>query len=400
MFTFLYFSSIANSYVQYYPVLLFFAIVLGFYTHKHYIVNSKVYIMLIATIILYTIGIKFVFNSYPEIRFTIRYSSYFLIGTYFSIIFYGKFFKLFERCMITLSLISLAFFILQSIQYQWLFDFMNFFSDHLGIKNPSYIGRESNYVNAIIYTINNSRFDEQFRNCGFAFEPGYFAILVALALYSNLIINDFKINFKALIFIITLITTFSTIGMIALLLILIHYGLSKKGKAIIIIFPAIVTIAITIFNSPLVSEKTIRLWEARNIDYKKIAMENKEKTISLGRFAGIFYHYNEVYTRSPILGFFGVKDSEKISNLTSANGIGYLMYYFGFLGLILYVIGLYITTKRLIKIEQDRPFHIILFIILLLSLFAFPMINSVLFWFIGTYGVVNINKKNQKFIRY
>jgi hypothetical protein len=70
----------------------------------------------------------------------------------------------------------------------------------------------------------------QDRNCGFAWEPGGYACILIFLLGYQLVRNHFKFDKYSIVFIISIISTFSTSGYIALYLLAVSIILYKKRK--------------------------------------------------------------------------------------------------------------------------------------------------------------------------
>lgn len=77
----------------------------------------------------------------------------------------------------------------------------------------------------IIYTYEVKLEGEPLRNPGPFWEPGAYATFLALALVFNLIITKKLLNIKSIVFIVSLITTFSTAGYFSLFILLGYYFL-------------------------------------------------------------------------------------------------------------------------------------------------------------------------------
>lgn len=67
------------------------------------------------------------------------------------------------------------------------------------------------------------------RNCGFAWEPGAYSCIITILLAIHLAKQQFKIDIIAIVFLISIITTFSTSGYLALFLIFVSYIIKKKN---------------------------------------------------------------------------------------------------------------------------------------------------------------------------
>lgn len=90
----------------------------------------------------------------------------------------------------------------------------------------------SDYWSSIIYTnaisFDSNIFGKLYRNCGFMWEPGGFALMIIWALIFNRIKSGRVVSFKVLIYSLALVTTFSTSGIPALGFILISYFVGRS----------------------------------------------------------------------------------------------------------------------------------------------------------------------------
>lgn len=169
-------------------------------------------------------------------------------------------------------------------------------------------------ANAFIVGLTDSSDFLGFRNTGFASEPGYFASFIIIALFFNLLINDYKYKNKHfLILFITLITTQSTTGYAAFGIILLLIVMqSKRGKTFLIV----ITIAVlpSIIALPFMRDKIIQYKSDENSIENVILMADYTEKNYYGqvfvpqRFDGFVLEFMN-FTHDPILGY-GVKEQE------------------------------------------------------------------------------------------
>jgi hypothetical protein len=81
------------------------------------------------------------------------------------------------------------------------------------------------FQNVLVYTVESTTVYGIFRNAGFVYEPGIFAVLLVIGLVFNTFYNNKFIDKKNIIFSICILSTFSTAGYLALFVYLIAYYL-------------------------------------------------------------------------------------------------------------------------------------------------------------------------------
>jgi len=284
-----------------------------------------------------------------------------------------------------LSVISLAFYIVQTISFSFAWDVVLPIQKSLGITTEMHEDTW-HYSNIIIYTLSDypSGIPGLHRNFGFMWEPGGFATILLMGFFCHLSINDYKItNIKSIIYLITLITTFSTTGLIGIIVILISITSRRiKGNLISLLGAMIVVFMIfLIFNSPFVKEKIIQTYEkGRNL-------ANTEKGAALGstgRFGGLFINLREFSIR-PVLGHHFDK-SERILNKSTAsiNGLGNILSRYGMFGFFFLMLGYYKSSIRLFG--NQKKVNYTFFILLLICSFAFSVNRSPFFMIFFSYG--------------
>ncbi len=158
----------------------------------------------------------------------------------------GKFITYFVNILYVLSLISFLFFI-PSLLFP---PFFNFFVTHIcPIFNSPFADPDGFYIvwpTNLLFCFHDCVLSE-FRNPGPFWEPGLFAVFLTLALLFNLILEKKLWTKKNMVFILALISTFSTAGYIALFVLLfsfyiVNQSLVKKIILSLLILPALLTL--------------------------------------------------------------------------------------------------------------------------------------------------------------
>lgn len=191
------------------------------------------------------------------------------------------------------------------------------------------------------------------RNSGFSWEPGRYSSMLVFAIYFNVIRTKFtlKNNRSILILIIALLTTQSTTGFSAFLLVLLFFVLNKGLKVRILstIF-ILIPISISAFMLPFMGDKISQFWFNEDSLYKhqevaEYYMAENDLSVKIvpQRFDSMAYHFMNIKD-SPLIGY-GIDPANsyvhrQISPLISPTGgivrlisqfgivIGFLGFYF------------------------------------------------------------------------
>lgn len=315
-----------------------------------------------------------------------------------------KFIHVFLFHMNWLSILSLILFIPTLINISSFTAFLNHFQNLLNITISNYDGAYK--ANVIFYTINSG---SVIRNCGFMWEPGPFASILSLAIFFELIINQFVLNRRIYVFSIALLTTLSTTGYLCLLVLFMFYFYNKYhySKFTLFFYSIFLTISIVyVVNLNFVGDKISRAFDTNfgsyidNITYIKKYEAGGSTSYSLGRVQGLMLNYEDFVT-SPIIGIGSPRNSEVTrvyGSLQSMNGLGNVLAKYGILGIFFLFFALYKTSfwlKRRFDIKLSFAFAIIYFI----QAFSFPFVFSsfyfvILFLYLSDYQ--NLYSYNSK----
>lgn len=135
------------------------------------------------------------------------------------------------------------------------------------------------------------------RNIGFTWEPGIFSCWLLIGMFFNLILNNFTISFKknkALwIFLVALLTTFSTTGYACLAIIILFYVINKRsitGKFFVIV--GAISIVPLIADLSFMTDKIIGLTDI-DAGFSAIEYHYREgaQVVCPQRFTGIYCSY-------------------------------------------------------------------------------------------------------------
>jgi hypothetical protein len=239
------------------------------------------------------------------------------------------------KVTIHLCILSLFFYFFQIVGLgDYLYKYFN------AINLPNNIGNPD-YTNILFFSY--TRGSHEFRNCGFFWEPGSFACFLIIVLLFNLFLNKFKYDRSTYILIITLITTISTTGYLAILFIFFmsyRYRVPKANIWVLILIPLSLVI---IINTPNLGDKITKTFEEdmkesrpHQLKINEHYNQHQKRQTPLNRFSSMVVIYNKFGT-DLILGV-----SNKYSvilnetdDVNISNGIFDFLAKFGLIGFIL-----------------------------------------------------------------
>jgi hypothetical protein len=323
-------------------------------------------------------------NLYPSLiqissMFTIYLISR-LVATNFSI--------LFRKIIVVISVISLVFW--AGIQISDSFhDFFLSLAKSLPqlSSDEKYENlRPDQFYHLYIYTIH---FESTFRNSGMFFEPGRFAVFIGLALAISLFYENKKIFDKEnVIYILTMITTFSTTGYyLMFFLIFFHFFVKSKKFVNFIISLLLLVLALWLSTS-------------LNILSEKVT-EDMNSSESSSRFFAIFYHFTFI-VESPYIGWgFFYRDLE-----LSPNGLTMVVLRWGIIFSIAYYYLLYRGLRVVSGLNRMPEWkHVVVFLSLLILSFSQTTTVDAFYYAIMFLGLnnnkreINYVKKNNSLVR-
>ncbi|WP_429416942.1 O-antigen ligase family protein [Roseimarinus sediminis] len=288
-----------------------------------------------------------------------------------------KILNIYVKIFTFLSKISLILFISFTL-FPSLFEF---------VKNHA-IRSESFGINNILFysLLDNYRH----RNPGPFWEPGAFAGYLIIALIFEFLLNKNTFTKRYFLFSITLLTTQSTTGILALFLITIfhlykNHKINKVFKPILLL--SLISISTYMYmNSNLLSEKINNQIEY-GLDYR-----SGHQKYSSARFVHFFRDLDQIIEK-PIFGW-GVSNETRLLEYDEhyasiTNGTTDLIVRYGFFGFFLFSLGLYNSFYR---INQDMLYSLfIVFIIYFISfseayfrytfIFCLPLLTTLRFKF-------------------
>ncbi len=240
-------------------------------------------------------------------------------------------------------------------------------------------------------------FGNLYRNAGFAWEAGAFAIFLNIALSFNLFLkkNDTILNKKNIIYIIAIVSTFSTTGYVILFFELLAYNLLKSTKRL----TQIIYLIVFLFLS-------INLFINQEFLSKKIQKQLSQASKSQNRFGAAILDISD-WKEKPLFGWSRnteiIMEQKRIGviELHRPNGITYLLRSYGILYFVVFMTLMYMSFMKLsnnYKIEKYKLIGMILFLVVFFSAFSQLIFDLIFFkslLFFGEYiymrDVINDN---------
>jgi hypothetical protein len=313
-------------------------------------------------------------------------------------------FILFEQILFIFAAISLFFWSLEvALGGDSLYAIFSRFAFQPPVSNVS-----GNGMSAIFYTIqsyetnliNNATIA---RNCGFAWEPGSFAVYLCIGVFVNLFISEkskySKIRFWVLF--LAIVTTQSTTGYVILMLISLLYLFNKDMKKVLLMLPVIILAFTAVSSLPFMKEKIIGLiGETENLDDLLYMSYGRETSVTPQRFTSLIITWKD-FVDNPILGLAAHYEEQwtyKIgSKISAISGIGNLMAQFGIVGtLFFFVYGIKssIVFSRHFKYRGTLLLFLMLFgVTISYSVVFMPLVMC--FWMFALFE----NNKNEEPIK-
>jgi len=305
----------------------------------------------------------------------------------FSILGNNLFFVL-EKWLYKLCVISLPLFIL-SLLYTPLFfrvaPYLNFLTAEEQKLAGGWYG--------IFYTFNAWAIG---RNSGFMWEPGGFAFILIILIIFRFYNNNFNFDKHIIIYFICLATTLSTSGILAGFILLLTYLISKSKYGLpILLIPICIYLFVSQiwgleFMGPKISNYINNINQTWNWSF------GTEHTLRLNRM-GIFYYaikqsfkYPLGHGVFPVVGYI-----EEFGEVVSGpNTFAMVLVKWGWIGLILYIAGIFNTAKRMFN-KYNFIIHFLIAISILLILFSNRLDNNILIFGLLLYPFADIHKSNK-----
>ena len=310
---------------------------------------------------------------------------------------YGKqLLPIYEHIMVWICGISLVFWLLNVIFYRSL--------------SPSFFPETTSGYNVLYlynWIIPEKAFSDVFaimlRNSGCSWEAGRFAIMVNLALYSNLLRNGIKFrnNYSVWILLAALFSTQSTTGFISGLVLYTVFTFSRINfKSIMILICLLIPLWFGISRLDFMQKKISEQLDFENsisemydsFSYTQFNLADNEYAGSLGRFESFYFDIQNML-HDPVLGYSRNRmHSSFYSNISSNFFLtGGLAKIFAQYGILLALILFSILGFSSAQLADD--FHstqkVALFLIILISAVSYEIWCVPIFTAVWLYGLFN-----------
>jgi len=368
---------------------------------KWNIVINKQFYLLILCVFTYSVAISI---KYGELRPTIFLSYFFLFFVVYAAIKALKInlFIIYERILYYLAIIALFMWGIQILLGgDTLFNYFSLIPSIDLISNVS-----SGGINIIFYSVQTTAYALLYgimipRNCGYAWEPGGFAVYLSLAIFINLFIIRSNSNSKKRfwVFVLALLSTQSTTGYVIFMVIIFYYFLNKNLNILILVSPIVMVLLITLFSLPFMSNKIVDVFNQTREG--NILIENSIMTGSSyapGRFLSFTIAFKD-FLNNPVLGLGTVSEeswTHKIgASISTISGIGNLLAQFGIIGFLFFIILSLKSSFFFAKYFNYNGKYMLFFLILLISVsysvILLPIVMS--FWMYSLFETHNISQK-------
>lgn len=367
-----------NAFSIFLPLVLTAGIYL--YLNRKIVYNKKsrlpfvVFAFLMLIYIVKFIAIDFLFIAYYLSLIAIAFFVITTLG--------ASFFKYYEKIVYFLAVLSILLLVIQVIYEPLLVQLAKL------VERLLFIPPSEKYTTMVIYTINHNN-TPGFRNCGFAWEPGPYSVLLIIAIFFRFLINGIKFDKHIIVFIIAILTTFSTTGYIGLIALLAFFLYNKRKKILLIAGPIFILVTTFAFLSlPFLKEKIFEQFYSSEDVLKSEMMRTDDTKVSIGRFSGFLLNLEDL-KNNPVFGYGGqIKEETVASNMglgiTSTSGLGNWIAQFGIVGLLILIITYYRSINKILSENQYRGLTFIALTFLIVG-FAFNLLNTVLFFCVMFY---------------
>lgn len=386
------------------PIGVFIPIVLSsFLVIKWKVKFNKQFCFLIYFFTAYFLAVSIKYN---EIHPSVFLTFFILFFVVYSTVKALKFnlFIIYEYLLSFLAIIGLFMWCIQVILGgDVLYDYISKISLFNSISSVSGQG-----LNLIIYSVIPSSASSLYyftipRNCGYAWEPGSFAVYLCLAIFINLFItnSDRKGKKRFWVLLLALFSTQSTTGYVIFTIIIIYYFINKKLKKILLLLPIVITSLIFLISLPFMKNKIFELFDETNsIDQLVVGTIGREENANAQRFSSFMIDFVD-FRNNPILGLGHSEESWTFklgARISTISGIGNILAQYGIVGFLFFIIvsvkSSFFFSKYFNYNGKFLMFIIIISISISYSIILLPLIMS--FWIFALFENQNLNQKEEE----
>lgn len=346
----------------------------GYLALRWRIVFNKQFYLLIFCYFIYFVAITIKFGEFRPTIFLNYCITFFVVYAMVKALKLNLFI-IYEKSLYWLSIIGLFLWLVQTaLGGDTLFGILSRIPNIGTFSNVSSQG-----LNAILYSVQPSTGSMLHgipipRNCGYAWEPGAFAVYICLAIYINLFLvtNEKGRKVRLWILLFAILSTQSTTGYSILLLILFFYFLNKNVSILILLSPILVVLLAFLFSLPFMGDKIADVY--RQISEIEIIVENSVvygTSYAPGRFASFVIAFRD-FVDNPILGLGSVNElswtNRAGASIGAISGIGYLLAQFGLIGFLFFIISAVSSSVMVARIHNYKGTLLLFLLILLISI--------------------------------
>ena len=249
----------------------------------------------------------------------------------------------------------------------------------------------------LIYSISNEvRADKLiydiFRNSGISWEPGRFSIMITIAVALNFMTNGNKFDKRVLVFILAIITTFSTTGYLTLFVIIFIHLINNKSVILKVSSIVFFSLGVFIFiNLNFLSTKIL----SQNIEQEmedliyKTEYSSSDELIIPQRLTSFYFEYLNM-VESPFFGYGLIKNSFIHKNLSEKIHTASGLIIFSKYGIFISILIIYFIYKSSILFSRNTSyngFKPLFFIAFILCSSSYHLFETTLFMSFCLYWV-------------
>lgn len=362
-----------------------------FFKRKEKIDRAFIYFTIAYFLILIIYVAKF---EYIDLRGFREYIKFIYAYMFIKLV-YKDFFKIYTNIIYKLALISLPLYIFQLIDYEAMKAFIGIIEHNISFLDY----REDWYENLFFFTLNDNG---MYRNSGFAWEPKGFGTFLTLAFLFQLMLNNFKFfDKKNIVYLLAIITTFSTSTYSILLLGVIPFYLYNRGTSFKIMASfLVVPIVFTIFTQVDFMEKKILNEYNTRDKYTNYVNDRNYDGVSrsLGRFGSLIMDYRD-FIKEPLVGYGLYSDKRTMYSvggvkLVRVNGFSDFLAKFGLIGIVFLIISFFRSFKKVAFQFKFKGYFIIPISILITSFGSAILLKPLYLGLLFYIFVTKIYKEN------
>jgi hypothetical protein len=310
-----------------------------------------------------------------------------MVYPYFILKLVGEtFFEKFEKIIFFLACLSLPLFVIQIVYPGFIDAFTSVFKPITTTDMPYERGWYG-----IVFRVEGSA---AFRNSGFMWEPGAYAFMLIIALLYRIVKFGMQLDIRNIVYIIALLTTFSTMAYLGVAILFISYAVSSKKIGIILFM-----VPLAILYMGFVSDLDFMLPKINNYfnTADKSYTPMGQTYLKVNRVAYILF----VFQQSILWPFgFGIIPSKYMyaeyhdTILEGVGTIANLLLFWGWIGLAFFITAIYKFLKSF-QIYTDRTLLIFALIIVIIAFFSNPLEKSPILYSIVFYPFIfnNIDRE-------